>query len=101
MAKKQSKPVKNVDNLYPNRDRTIEIAEGKFTCHIETCKVALKFRMLKFMLPRSISAQLLWSAIYQEGMVLATGSVVNLLDVSLVIAIIVILTTIMPSMVLA
>ena len=46
MAKKQSKPVKSV-NLYPNRDRAVEIAEGKFTCPIESCKVTLKFRMIK------------------------------------------------------
>ena len=47
MAKKQSKPVVKSVNLYPNRDRAIEIAEGKFTCPIESCKITLKFRMLK------------------------------------------------------
>ena len=47
MAKKQSKPVVKSVNLYPNRDRAVEIAEGKFTCPIESCKVTLKFRMLK------------------------------------------------------
>jgi hypothetical protein len=47
MAKKQSNPVKTVDSLYQDRKRTTELAEGKFTCPVETCKVAQKFRNLK------------------------------------------------------
>ena len=46
MAKKQSKPVVKSVNIY-NRDRAMEISEGKFTCTIVGCEIALKFRMLR------------------------------------------------------